>query len=40
MASHQGVGRRELFKKAAIATAAVAIAPRKALADGAATLRG
>ncbi len=33
MAIQRGVGRRELFKKAAIATAAVAIAPREALAD-------
>ncbi len=35
MANPNGVGRRELFKKAAIATAAVAVVPRSALADAA-----
>jgi selenocysteine lyase/cysteine desulfurase len=40
MASAQGVGRRELFRKAAIATAAAAIVPGTALAEGAHAARG
>jgi isopenicillin-N epimerase len=39
MAIHNGVGRRELFRKAAVATAAVAIAPCAALADPAPAAR-